>query len=433
MLAIASAISVPTNSSTPPLPPANQIFQFALHHIHKLTTLTPSRAQPLVQGGKRSHIFLVQAYVLMSLRQTRMGDRASAYLYASMAAGMCLELGLHRRVAWGPASATGKRMSQADDELRSRTWWCCYILDKVLAEETGRPVLLHARRSTTPLPSVTEADEYELWPPPQASSFLFPRAQSQQPKTKSPAGGESSSMNESGSRGNNNTASSAGADANAYPVVEPTQGHIISAFNITCKLACIVEDILDIEVEGPRFERTPVPGEDEEFSHQSIERALSNKDRLADALEAWHRSLPDNLRVDVTVTRPAPPHLVVNLAWYHSAVILLHSRFISLKPQLDSGHSRSQTGLYGACHLLCANSAEAIVALVQNLEKNKLLEQLSSDVIHMLSQAALVSPKVSFAAALPAFCSLQGQRNPLTVSRIQFVFARRWHGKSSKA
>jgi hypothetical protein len=77
--------------------------------------------------------------------------------------------------------------------------------------------------------------------------------------------------------------------------------------------------------------------------------------------------------------------------WYHSAVILLHSRFISLKPDPNPTTGASQTGLYGECHLLCANAAESIVALVQVLERNKLLEQISSDVIHMLSQAALVS------------------------------------------
>ena len=52
----------------------------------------------------------------MSLRQTRMGDKASAYLYASMASGMCLELGLHRRVGWG-SGATGKKASQVSRTL----------------------------------------------------------------------------------------------------------------------------------------------------------------------------------------------------------------------------------------------------------------------------------------------------------------------------
>ena len=119
MLSIASVISVPINASTPALPVADHLFQTALHHIHKLTTITPSHAFRLAGGGKRSHIFLCQAYVLMSLRQTRMGDKASAYLYASMASGMCLELGLHRRVGWGPA-AGGKKASQVSLLSRNR-------------------------------------------------------------------------------------------------------------------------------------------------------------------------------------------------------------------------------------------------------------------------------------------------------------------------
>lgn len=117
MLSIASVISVPVNSATPSLPTPDTLFQTALHHIHKLTTITPSHAYHLAGGGKRSHIFLCQAYVLMSLRQTRMGDKASAYLYASMASGMCLELGLHRRVGWG-SGATGKKQSQVSSTRR---------------------------------------------------------------------------------------------------------------------------------------------------------------------------------------------------------------------------------------------------------------------------------------------------------------------------
>lgn len=180
----------------------------------------------------------------------------------------------------------------------------------------------------------------------------------------------------------------------------------------------IVEEILDLDEEGPRYERSAGTGKDEEeeFQKKSMESALRKKDALAKALEDWYADLPDQLNVDVSIPRPAPTHLIVNLAvspahrvtmlltlllnisissphrqWYHSAVILLHSRFISLKPDPNPTTGASQTGLYGECHLLCANAAESIVALVQVLERNKLLEQISSDVIHMLSQAALVS------------------------------------------
>ncbi len=49
------------------------------------------------------------------------------------------------------------------------------------------------------------------------------------------------------------------------------------------------------------------------------------------------------------------------------------------------------TGLYGRSHQLCNNAAESIVALLACLDRFGLLAQSSSDVLHMLSHAALVS------------------------------------------
>lgn len=183
---------------------------------------------------------------------------------------------------------------QADEELRSRVWWCCYILDKVLAEETGRPVLLHARRSTTPLPASAEADEYELWPPPSASAFLPSRSLNRE-------------------RYEDGTKSDRYGSATVF---EPAQGRLLSAFQTTCKLGVIVEEILDLDEEGPRYERSAGTGKDEEeeFQKKSMESALRKKDALAKALEDWYADLPDQLNVDVSIPRPAPTHLIVNLA-----------------------------------------------------------------------------------------------------------------------
>ena len=183
---------------------------------------------------------------------------------------------------------------QADEELRSRVWWCCYILDKVLAEETGRPVLLHARRSTTPLPASAEADEYELWPPPSASAFLPSRSLNRE-------------------RYEDGTKSDRYGSATVF---EPAQGRLLSAFQTTCKLGVIVEEILDLDEEGPRYERSTGTGKDEEeeFQKKSMESALRKKDALAKALEDWYADLPDQLNVDVSIPRPAPTHLIVNLA-----------------------------------------------------------------------------------------------------------------------
>jgi hypothetical protein len=74
------------------------------------------------------------------------------------------------------------------------------------------------------------------------------------------------------------------------------------------------------------------------------------------------------------------------LQWYHSATILLQSRYIAMKPDASG-----MTGLYGRSHQLCNNAAESIVALLACLDRFGLLAQSSSDVLHMLSHAALVS------------------------------------------
>jgi hypothetical protein len=78
----------------------------------------------------------------------------------------------------------------------------------------------------------------------------------------------------------------------------------------------IVEEILDLDEEGPRYERSTGTGKDEEeeFQKKSMESALRKKDALAKALEDWYADLPDQLNVDVSIPRPAPTHLIVNLA-----------------------------------------------------------------------------------------------------------------------
>jgi hypothetical protein len=99
-------------------------------------------------------------------------------------------------------------------------------------------------------------------------------------------------------------------------VFEPAQGRLLSAFQTTCKLGVIVEEILDLDEEGPRYEKSTGTGrdEEEEFQKKSMETALRKKDALAKALTDWYSILPDQLNVDVTIPRPAPTHLIVNLA-----------------------------------------------------------------------------------------------------------------------
>ena len=86
----------------------------------------------------------------------------------------------------------------------------------------------------------------------------------------------------------------------------------------------IVEEILDLDEEGPRYERSTGTGrdEEEEFQKKSMETALRKKDALAKALTDWYSILPDQLNVDVSIPRPAPTHLIVNLAVSARAVAI---------------------------------------------------------------------------------------------------------------
>jgi hypothetical protein len=154
-------------------------------------------------------------------------------------------------------------------------YWNCYILDKTLAEETGRPFILPYRRSTTPLPSTFEIDELETWPPPAQSAAGIPESVAH---------------------------------------ITPHRGFVMSCFVWTCRLAMVVEDILDLEGDGPGLKGdTPW---DRRFSAQVESRKdiVGTAEALSQQLEDWKRELPVNLDVEIGSSRSPMPHFVVSIA-----------------------------------------------------------------------------------------------------------------------
>ncbi|KLT40640.1 hypothetical protein CC85DRAFT_249026 [Cutaneotrichosporon oleaginosum] len=281
-----------------------------------------------------SRIDILQALMVLSLRQTGCGNKRSAFSYAGRASIMALNLGLHLTPS-GPTDA-------GDLELRSRVYWNAYVLDKILAEETGRPILLPYRRSSTPMPSTDEADEFEPWPPQTASSAPLPRSVRRVP---------------------------------------PRRGHVMSFFVWTCRLAMLVEDILDLEVTGP-----PISDKwDEGFAARLQEQhdVMQRAESIGKSLDDWRRLLPKHLDIDVTGQTTPLPHCVVGMAWYHCVRILLYSRFIKQRNPLNQ--NTDAAALAERAHRNCSESAEACVDLLAHLDKHKLLAQVSADVIHLLS------------------------------------------------
>lgn len=105
--------------------------------------------------------------------------------------------------------------------------------------------------------------------------------------------------------------------------------------------------------------------------------------------------------------------------WYHSARILLHSRFINAASREYDRHSSSAAKYFGSpldllggagndgsrrmssspdvalvrshglSHAICTEAADKIVDLIRMLDRWKLLSSSSSDIIHLVSHATL--------------------------------------------
>jgi hypothetical protein len=248
MLAIAACLANPSGKDGYDADKLFAMAETALHHCRN-----------------ESRIDIIQALMVLSLRQTGCGDKRSAFAYAGRSSCMALNLGLH--------TAPTAPMDPGEMELRSRVYWNAYVLDKILAEETGRPLLLPYRRSSTPFPSTSEADEFETWPPQIASSAPLPRS---------------------------------------VVKITPRRGYVMSYFVWTLRLAMIVEDILDVDITGPPISE---PWDQQfadslKFRHHTVRRA----EDIAEQLEIWRKHMPPQLEVDQAPSLSPLPHHVIGLA-----------------------------------------------------------------------------------------------------------------------
>ncbi|WWC59411.1 uncharacterized protein I303_101966 [Kwoniella dejecticola CBS 10117] len=320
MLAIAACVT-PTKDAGDGFP-SERLFRMAEQSLH--------------ESRNECRIDLIQCLLLLSLRQTGCGDKQSASMYAGRACCMALNMGLN--LAPG---GLGKLPDPTEQEIRSRVYWNTYVLDKTLAEETGRPFLLTYRRTTTALPSTSELEEFEAWPPPTISATI---------------------------------PSSVG--------VIPRRGHVLSCFAWTCRLAMVVEDVLDMDPTCP-----PATSEwDGHFVDSISNRQPYMAERPANQLDSWYRALPLYLNVDNSIS-PLPHHAVL-LAWYHTTRILYHSRFIRSKGTAQSPLINTSLQPISA-RQACSDAAQATIDILTLLDRHGLLSVASADVLHILSLTAL--------------------------------------------
>lgn len=153
IFSIASCVDRPTqyapNTIVQKYPEPGQFLQEALDILQQ----SNGNQEAQMINALHPSITSCQVLTILSLQQHGVAEYARAAMLCSLAAGMAVDLRLHR-------------LCESDDpiqaEVKSRLWWNLYILDKMIATDMGKPVLLRQEESDCPYPSVAEADEFEL-------------------------------------------------------------------------------------------------------------------------------------------------------------------------------------------------------------------------------------------------------------------------------
>ena len=102
-------------------------------------------------------ISTVQALLFCCHREIACGRGSEGWMYGGMALRMAVDLGLHRNDEVIP------NLSFAERQMRRRTFWGCYVIDRVTAAFLGRPITIRDEDTDAQLPSESESDEFDLW------------------------------------------------------------------------------------------------------------------------------------------------------------------------------------------------------------------------------------------------------------------------------
>ncbi len=306
----------------------------ALHklNLERAQSYCHAAERHVLTKGLRPDIASIQTCWLLSLYSHGSGDLSRAWNFQNLASSMAVDMGLHRWPIYRPEIV----QDRVQRETRIRIIWHCYIVDKLLCAEMGRPVGLRAKDIDVPLLSETEEDEFELW------------SDQTEMHTVDQAGGKPTT------------------------VTPARRLHAPSCLNWGVHLFKIVERILD-EVHSLRRKAT--------LRRQGKEQVLTDLDRQ---LTEWKEKLPAHLHLDdSTNDGPFPSFFALNL-WYYTARLLLHRPFI---PQ-DEGVSLSKV-LSNDSHRQSTLAANTICDLLEGSSRD-IVDRLSTDLGYCLFTAAVM-------------------------------------------
>jgi hypothetical protein len=106
----------------------------ALEHMDVIVTLHNIESVQFLSALKPLTIRNVQAFLYLAMYSLRCAEGPSVWHLTGIAMKMCVELGMHRR------RRLPKGVTQYQEEIRKRTWWTVYGLDRWFALTLGRPL-----------------------------------------------------------------------------------------------------------------------------------------------------------------------------------------------------------------------------------------------------------------------------------------------------
>ncbi|KAF9959071.1 hypothetical protein BGZ70_008980 [Mortierella alpina] len=105
-----------------------------------------------------SQLATVQALLLMAVQQMGFCESQRAWLYVGMAIRMAQDLGINKE-----SSAQEQTRNRLQCELRKRTWWSIYVVERLVCAGLGRPLTITQKDCATGYP-LCEDDDRELLP-----------------------------------------------------------------------------------------------------------------------------------------------------------------------------------------------------------------------------------------------------------------------------
>ncbi|KAG0032145.1 hypothetical protein BGZ81_011556 [Podila clonocystis] len=100
-----------------------------------------------------SQIGTVQALLLMAVQQMGFCESQRAWLYVGMAIRMAQDLGLNKDL---PEHEQVR--NRLTSELRKRTWWSCYVVERLVCAGLGRPLTITQKECETTYPQHDDVD-----------------------------------------------------------------------------------------------------------------------------------------------------------------------------------------------------------------------------------------------------------------------------------